>query len=165
MCFLAALLVLIFFAHLAEVDGQNSASERSNEWHLVKNSTDKNRKHLHNSKRIAWKCRGENEGCCTPETPCGEGEGDCDSDADCLLPYVCGRDNCPEEYGPGDDCCRRFAPEKGRCEGEDSGCCTPRYGMGLMAMTCFIFFFTFGRTLLFSIRFEQTKTTFTTTDT
>ena len=46
--------------------------------------------------------------CCRPETPCGEGGGDCDHDDDCAGNLVCGFDNCvdydaswPMTY----DCC------------------------------------------------------------
>ena len=48
--------------------------------------------------------------CCTADTPCGIGEGDCDSDDQCSGDLICGHDNCgtgfsywtgSEEY----DCC------------------------------------------------------------
>ena len=50
--------------------------------------------------------------CCTSSNPCGEGEGDCDSDEDCMGSLKCGQgsghdDNCDNTLGfPGDyDCC------------------------------------------------------------
>ena len=51
-------------------------------------------------------CKGVDDNCCTAENPCGEGDGDCDNDDECLGPLVCGIHNCP--WGDGDDCCRRF---------------------------------------------------------
>jgi len=66
------------------------------------------------------RCRGRNfEGrrCCTPETPCGLGEGDCDGPLDggqndghegCQGELVCGSNNCRKFglfYHPKDDCC------------------------------------------------------------
>ena len=50
--------------------------------------------------------------CCTSSNPCGEGEGDCDSDEDCMGNLKCGEgsghnDNCDNTLGfSGDsDCC------------------------------------------------------------
>ena len=53
----------------------------------------------------AWglRCTGEDDGCCTDEKPCDVGEGDCDSDSECMDGLTCGDDNCP--WGDGDDCC------------------------------------------------------------
>lgn len=50
------------------------------------------------------RCTGENNGCCTVETPCDLGEGDCDSDNQCHQGLKCGSDNC-SWGGWGDDCC------------------------------------------------------------
>ena len=36
--------------------------------------------------------------CCTPESPCHEGEGDCDNDDDCSGDLVCGQNNCPQGF-------------------------------------------------------------------
>ncbi len=62
---------------------------------------------------------GDND-CCTEDNQCGIGEGDCDSDDDCLGDLVCGDDNCAaSDLPPGldpalfggngfsgsDDCC------------------------------------------------------------
>ena len=41
------------------------------------------------------RCRGNGgDDCCTPETPCGMRDGDCDDDEDCEGKLVCGRNNC-----------------------------------------------------------------------
>merc|ERR1711988_103418 len=68
------------------------------------------------------RCAGRNYSgrrCCTPEQPCGEGEGDCDGPADggqhdghagCKGNLVCGSNNCLQfglYYHPKDDCCER----------------------------------------------------------
>ena len=60
------------------------------------------------AKGEAWKGQG-NDQCCDhfEHGPCGEGEGDCDSDQECSGSLVCGRDNCP--WGDGDDCCQKPA--------------------------------------------------------
>ena len=46
--------------------------------------------------------------CCTPDAPCGEGEGDCESNADCDERMICGNNNCKQYgkfYHEKDDCC------------------------------------------------------------
>ena len=68
------------------------------------------------------RCRGRNFGgrrCCTPDNPCGEGEGDCDGtleggvndgDRGCQAGLVCGSNNCKKfgaYYHEKDDCCER----------------------------------------------------------
>merc|ERR1711884_86793 len=68
------------------------------------------------------RCRGRNydgRRCCTPEQPCGEGEGDCDGPGDggindgnrgCRAGLVCGSNNCKKfgaYYHEKDDCCER----------------------------------------------------------
>merc|ERR1711868_38080 len=68
------------------------------------------------------RCRGRNydgRRCCTPEQPCGEGEGDCDGAGDggindgnrgCRAGLVCGSNNCKKfgaYYHEKDDCCER----------------------------------------------------------
>ena len=49
------------------------------------------------------RCKGVDDGCCTADNPCGEGDGDCDNDSECSGDLVCGTDNCP--WGDNDDCC------------------------------------------------------------
>ena len=64
---------------------------------------------------LGQRCFGRNfdvslSNCCTPENPCGEGEGDCDGHRDCKQGLVCGRDNCRKfgnYYHVEDDCCER----------------------------------------------------------
>merc|ERR1711951_29863 len=66
------------------------------------------------------RCRGRNydgRRCCTPEQPCGEGEGDCDGPGDggindgnrgCRGDLVCGSNNCKKfghYFHEKDDCC------------------------------------------------------------
>merc|ERR1712110_1039391 len=68
------------------------------------------------------RCRGRNfdgKRCCTPEQPCGLGEGDCDGPLDggvndghrgCKGNLVCGSNNCKKfgaYYHEKDDCCER----------------------------------------------------------
>lgn len=53
------------------------------------------------------------DNCCSLGDPCGEGEGDCDSDSDCFGTLVCGSDNCAPlhgwmEFDPADDCCQEL---------------------------------------------------------
>ena len=52
---------------------------------------------------VELRCAGVDNGCCTSDEPCGEGDGDCDNDSHCEGDLVCGTDNCP--WGDGDDCC------------------------------------------------------------
>ena len=51
-------------------------------------------------------CDGGDTCCSSTSYKCDIGEGDCDSDSDCLPWLKCGKDNC---FGPGfddtDDCC------------------------------------------------------------
>ena len=57
-----------------------------------------------------------NNSCCTTNNLCSEGEGDCDSDADCAGAAVCGTDNCGAGWmaqpGAQDDCCTLFAASR-----------------------------------------------------
>ena len=59
-----------------------------------------------NSNSDNIKCDG-GDSCCTEEYPCGENEGDCDSDSDCANDLICGKDNCPRgtTFEDNDDCC------------------------------------------------------------
>ena len=54
---------------------------------------------------------GYRDGCCTPDQRCGENEGDCSDDSDCLPGFVCGTKNCPKGRGFDDraDCCELFS--------------------------------------------------------
>ena len=45
--------------------------------------------------------------CCSPETPCDEYQGDCDSHEDCKGNLICGHDNCNDLFEPFTDCCAR----------------------------------------------------------
>merc|ERR1719376_1177632 len=49
------------------------------------------------------------DSCCSPSSPCGEGQGDCDRDADCLGGLICVEDGCDRttfpSFDPTDDCC------------------------------------------------------------
>ena len=55
------------------------------------------------------KCKGPTASfsCCREDNKCGEGEGDCDLDKDCLEGLKCGKDNCKISAGfrPDYDCC------------------------------------------------------------
>merc|ERR1711970_1439706 len=63
------------------------------------------------------RCAGSNydgRRCCTPDNPCDEGEGNCDSPGDgdrgCKGDMVCGRNNCKQYgfwYHEKDDCCEK----------------------------------------------------------
>ncbi len=57
---------------------------------------------------IGKPCLG-GDNCCTFETKCLEGEGDCDSDADCHGDLKCGSNNCgggpSTPFDNNDDCC------------------------------------------------------------
>ena len=57
---------------------------------------------------ITWgEYGGYTDGCCTTDEPCGENEGDCSGDSDCLPGLVCGKHNCPTGVGfdARSDCC------------------------------------------------------------
>jgi len=72
-------------------------------------------------------CRGsqyDGQRCCTPDNPCGEGEGDCDGPLEgekndghrgCKGDLVCGRNNCKKfgsYYHHEDDCCEKPSKSK-----------------------------------------------------
>ena len=62
---------------------------------------------------------------CTPQSPCGEYEGDCDSNDDCQTGLSCGTNNCPSslEFDLWVDCC--FSPSPGHHD-----FCTPQNPCG-----------------------------------
>ena len=47
----------------------------------------------------------ENWDCCSVACPCIEGEGDCDSDSECVAGLYCGSDNCGAGALSSFDCC------------------------------------------------------------
>jgi hypothetical protein len=60
---------------------------------------------------LLMRCQGRNVDkgiCCSRNTPCVEGAGDCEDDADCNGDLVCGQNNC-KQFGyffhEEDDCC------------------------------------------------------------
>ena len=52
--------------------------------------------------------KNENDECCTKESPCGKGAGDCDDDGDCKEGLKCGTDNCRYMHGGSKDIKRQF---------------------------------------------------------
>ena len=86
-------------------------------------------------------CNG-GDSCCNGQ--CNLGEGDCDSDSDCVGDLVCGSNNCPRsgfEWDSGDDCCIKKGGMETEvlrilylncyvvCYGGDS-CCNGQCGLG-----------------------------------
>lgn len=51
------------------------------------------------------RCNGQDDSCCTKQTPCKENDGDCDFDDQCAGNLICGSNNCA--WGDGDDCCMK----------------------------------------------------------
>ena len=59
-----------------------------------------------NEKYKKWTGCDGGDSCCTPSNQCSLGEGDCDTDADCLPGLRCGKDNCKgDDFDSTDDCC------------------------------------------------------------
>ena len=56
---------------------------------------------------------GYRDGCCTGDQPCGEGEGDCSNDSDCMPGLECGSPHCPKDQGFSDraECCGPISAE------------------------------------------------------
>merc|ERR1712038_1735954 len=95
---------------------------------------------------VGQRCSGRNYGdkrCCTPENPCGEGEGDCDGPGDggfhdghagCKGDLVCGSNNCNKfghYYHEKDDCCEKptqVPPESGWTAWSEFGSCRVKAG-------------------------------------
>ena len=44
--------------------------------------------------------------CCTDSDPCVAGDGECDSDSECVNGLICGNDNCGPLFPWGFDCCK-----------------------------------------------------------
>ena len=53
--------------------------------------------------------------CCSPDNQCDEGEGECDSNADCIGTLRCGFNNCDQTAEPNP------FPENARCCTADTG--------------------------------------------
>ena len=54
-----------------------------------------------------------NHECCSVENPCGEGEGDCDSNGECKGNLVCGSNNCGSKFPTSEaDCCTESGGSK-----------------------------------------------------
>merc|ERR1711902_488099 len=63
--------------------------------------------------------------CCSSTNKCGEGEGDCDSDAECQSGLICGKDNCVgSSFLTGEDCCTKPTSSGSGCNGGDWTCCS-----------------------------------------
>ena len=62
---------------------------------------------ISNDVAIATRCTATNwdYSCCTSANPCGIGQGDCDSDAECSGDLKCGSNNCVGFGDSGADCC------------------------------------------------------------
>ena len=59
---------------------------------------------------ILAECSGgswnETNNCCTSESPCNLGQGDCDNDGECEGNLVCGNNNCGDNFlWESADCC------------------------------------------------------------
>ena len=67
-----------------------------------------------------------NSECCSVENPCGEGEGDCDFETECIGNLVCGTDNCGPQFvydrlstDKGDCCTGGWESFDGKCVDEN----------------------------------------------
>ena len=74
------------------------------------------------AKTLPMTSRGGEHCCQRGSGMCGEGEGDCNSDADCDGLLECGNHNCVTEFSKweglwdsGDDCCQRKCTEDRPC--------------------------------------------------
>jgi len=63
--------------------------------------------------------------CCSVKGQCGEGEGDCDSDSECVNGLVCGTDNCGAGFPSSDyDCCVKPGSLECLAGSATANCCT-----------------------------------------
>ncbi|XP_023330796.1 latent-transforming growth factor beta-binding protein 4 [Eurytemora carolleeae] len=70
---------------------------------------------------------------CIEQGACKLGDGDCNTDQDCELPFICGSNNCWTEFKKGngswdeeDDCCTRRCAQ-GRLCGHGEGVCKDQF--------------------------------------
>merc|ERR1711970_1695775 len=72
-------------------------------------------------------CKG-GDSCCSVGSPCQAGEGDCDSDDQCVGDLQCGENNCDRKgyssFDAGDDCCQRPVCPLVCTKEYDPVCCT-----------------------------------------
>ena len=71
-------------------------------------------KSIHFTEHLGMRCLGIWNNCCTEDMPCPEGDGDCDSDDQCVGELRCGQNNCAAEghlkanFTEKSDCCEDF---------------------------------------------------------
>ena len=73
--------------------------------------------------------------CCSDASPCGIGEGDCDSDSECAGDLRCGDGNCPAPAASYIDCC---SADGMRCDpkNDDLSCCSDASPCGIGEGDC-----------------------------
>ena len=83
--------------------------------------------------RPKMRCNGTDDGCCTIDNPCDEGDGDCDIHPQCKEGLICGTNNCKgKSFEPSDDCCEK----RPQCTGQDSCCKIGRLLCGIGEGDC-----------------------------
>ena len=60
--------------------------------------------------------------CCSIEQPCLAGDGDCDSDDECIGDLICGENNCKDDTTVYEDCCVEACTRERPCGEGVSGC-------------------------------------------
>ena len=100
------------------------------------------------SKRVCDKNDGNIGSCCTDTKSCGVGQGDCDSDSDCLSGLKCGSNNCLSDFnwgGSSTDCCYKPSPPTptpppsrvcDKNDGNIGSCCTDTKSCGVGQGDC-----------------------------